>query len=69
MYDSLWKEIGKCCGVVKDFDKDYNMIMFESSDDLVGNIKISSMIIIVKAVFKYGANYFPRVCLNYCKYE
>ena len=43
--------------------------MFESSDDVVGMINISTMTIIVKAVFMDGANYFPQVCLNYCKYE
>ena len=69
MYDSVWKEIGRLCGVVNDFDKDYNVIMFESSNDIVGMINISTMTIIVKAVLKDGANYFPQVCLNYCKYE
>ena len=69
VYDNLWKEIGKLCGVVNDFDKDYNAIMFESDDDVSGNINISTMNIIVKAVFKDGANYFPQVCLSYCKYE
>ena len=69
MYDSVWKETGRLCGVANDFDKDYRVIMFESSDDVVGMINISTMIIIVKTVFKDGANYFPQVCLNYCKYE
>ena len=69
MYDSVRKEIGRLCRVVNDFDKDYNVIMCESSDDVVGMINISTMTIIVKAVFKDGANYFPQVCLNYCKYE
>ena len=69
MYDSLCKEIGRLCGVVKDFDKDYNVIMFESDDEVDGMINISTMTIIVQAVFKNGANYFPQVCLSYCKYE
>ena len=69
VYDNLWKEIGKLCGVVNDFDKDFNVIMFESDDDVSGMINISTMTIIVKAVFKDGANYFPQVCLSYCKYE
>ena len=69
VYDNLWIEIGKLCGVVNDFDKDYNVIMFESDDDVSGNINISTMTIIVKAVFKDGANYFPQVCLSHCKYE
>ena len=68
MYDSVWKEIGRLCGVVNDFDKDYNVIMFESSDDVVGMINISTMTIFAKAVLKDGTNYFPQVCLNYCKY-
>ena len=69
MYDSLWKENKKLCEVVNDFDKDYNVIMFESSDDVSGMIYISTMTIIVKAVFKDGVNYFPQVCLSYCKNE
>ena len=69
MYDNLWKEIRKLCGVVNDFDKDYNVIMFESDDNVSGMINISTMTIIVKAVFKDGANYFPQVCLSYCKCE
>ena len=68
-YDNLWKEIGKLCGVINDFDKDFNVIMFESDDDVSGNINISTMAIIVKAVFKDGANYFRQVCLSHCKYE
>ena len=69
VYDNLWEKIGKLCGVINDFDKDFNVIMFESSDDVSGNINISTMTIIVKAVFKDGANYFPQVCLSYCKFE
>ena len=69
MYGSVWKEIGRLCGVVNDFDKDYNGIMFESSDNVVGMINISNMAIIVKAVLKDGSNYFPQVCLNYCQYD
>ena len=69
MYDNLWKEIKRLCGVVNDFDKDYNVIMLESDDDVSGMINISTMTIAVQAVFKDGANYFPQVCLSYCKYE
>ena len=69
VYDNLWKEIGKSCGVVNDFDKDYNTVMFESGDDVSGNTNIGTMTIIVKAVFKDGANYFPQVYLSYCKYD
>ena len=69
MDDNLWKEIKKLCGIVNDFDKDYNVIMFESSDDVSGMINIITMTIIVKAVFKDGNNYFRQVCLSYCKYE
>ena len=69
MYDNMWKEIGKLCGVVSDFDKDYNVIMFESDDEVEGMININTMTIIVKCVFKDGVNYFPQVCLNYCQYE
>ena len=69
MYDRVWKKIGGLCGVVNDFDKDYNVIMFESSDDVRGMININSMTIIVKAVFKDSALYYPQVCLNYCAYD
>ena len=69
VYDNLWKEIGKSCGVVNDFDKDCNTVMFESDGDVSGNINIDTMTIIVKAVFKDGANYFPQVYLSYCKYD
>ena len=69
VYDNLWKEIGKLCGVVNDFDKDYNVIMFESDNDASGMININTITIIVKAVFKDSANYFPQVCLSHCKYE
>ena len=43
--------------------------MFESDDNVSGKINISTITIIVKAAFKDGANYFPQVCLSYCKYE
>ena len=54
---------------MNNFDEDFNVIMFESDDDVSGMINISTMTIIVKAVFKDGANYFPQVCFSYCKYE
>ena len=63
------KDIVRPCGVVNDFDKDYNVIMFESSDDVRGIININSMTIIVNAVFKDSALYYPQVCLNYCAYD
>ena len=66
-YDNLWKEIGKLCGVVNDFDKDYSVIMFEASDDVSGNINITisgNININISTT-----NYFPQVCLSHCKYE
>ena len=60
MYNRVWKEIGNLCGVVGDFDKDYNVIIFESGDEVRSMINISVMTIIVGA--DYGANYFPQVC-------
>ena len=63
------ERIGRLCEVVNDFDKDYNVIMFESSDDVRGMININSMTIIVKAIFKDGALYYPQACLNYCAYD
>ena len=65
----MWKEIERLCGVVNDFDKDYNVIMFESSVDVRGMININNMTVIVKAVFKDGALYYPQVWLNYCAYD
>ena len=69
VYDNLWKEIKELYEIVNDFDKGYNVIMFESDDNVSGMINISTMTIIVKAVLKDAVNYFPQVCLNYCKYE
>ena len=66
MYDRVWKEIGRLCGLVNDFDKDYNVIMFESSDDVRGMININSTTIIVKAVFKDGALYYPSLFKLLC---
>ena len=66
MYDRVWKEIGRLCGLVNDFDKDYNVIMFESSDDVRGMININSTSIIVKAVFKDGALYYPSLFKLLC---
>ena len=57
------------CVELQEFDKDYNVIMFESDDEVRGMINIKAMTIIVKCVFKDGANYFPQVCLNYCSYD
>ena len=38
MYDNLWKKIGKLCGVVNDFDRDYNVIMLRPFLRMVLNI-------------------------------
>ena len=46
MYDNLWKEIKRLCGVVNDFDKDYNVIMFESSDDISGMILVLRLLLL-----------------------
>ena len=68
MYTREWDEIKKLCRIDA-FSKYYSVMMFESSKDVVGMINISTMTIIVKAVFRNGSNYFPQVCLNYCSYD
>ena len=70
LYDNIWNKLKKLCNVNKDeFDKDYNVVMFESDDKINGKIMIDTMTIVIKSVFKDGANNFPQICLNYCFYS
>ena len=70
MYDNIWNKLKKLCNVNKnEFDKDYNVVMFESDDKINGKIMIDAMTIVIKSVFKDGANYFPQVGLDYCYYS
>ena len=45
LYDNIWNQINKLCNVNKDFDKDINVIMFESDDKINGKIMIVTMIL------------------------
>ena len=51
--------------------KKYMKIKFSSDDELPLNktIKISGMIIIVKAVFHENNKYYPKAFLDKCLYE
>ena len=70
LYDNIWNKLKKLCNVNKDeFDKDYNVVMFESDDKINGKIMIDTMTIVIKSVFKDGANNFLQICLNYCFYS
>ena len=69
LYDNTWNQINKLCNVNKDFDKDINVIMFESDDKSNGKIMIDTMTIVIKSVFKDGACYVPQIILNYCFYS
>ena len=68
LYDRVWQGIGKLCNV-DSFGKSYDVIMFKSDDDVSGMINISSMTVIIKAVFKDGGVFYPQICLNYCAYD
>ena len=69
LYDNIWNKLKELCNVNKDFDKDYNVVMFESDDKINGKIMIDTMTIIIKSVFKDGSCYFPQVGLDYCFYS
>ena len=69
LYDNIWKQNNKLCNINKDFDKDINVIMFESDDKINGKIMIDTMTIVIKSVFKDNANYFPQIALTYCFYS
>ena len=68
MYDKVWKEIKKL-SEIDSFGKSYDVIMFESDDDVSGMIDISSMAVIIKAVLKDSGVFHPQICLNYCAYD
>ena len=46
-------------------------LWFDSDEDLLLNktIKISSMIIVVRAIFHENKKYYPRVFLDECLYK
>ena len=68
MYDRVWEKIKKLCQA-DSFGKSFNVIMFESDDDVLGVFNISSVTIIIKAVLKDSGVFYPQICLNYCAYD
>ena len=70
MYDNAWEEIKKVIdNGVDDFSEDYGVIMFDSVDDVVGMINISSMTVIIRSVFCKDNCFYPQIHLNYCSYD
>ena len=68
MYDKVWNEIKNLCEI-DSLGKSYDVIMFESDDDVSGMIDISSVTVIIKAVLKDRGVFYPQICLNYCAYD
>ena len=74
MYTNLWEEIKKVINEVDDFsnyDKNYDLISFDTDDILSLNsiISIYSMPIIVKSVFKDNNKFYPQIYLTNCRYN
>ena len=70
MYENVWEGIKKVIdNGVDDFSKDYGVIMFDSVDDVVGMINISSMTVIIGSVLCKDNCFYPQIHLNYCSYD
>ena len=70
MYDNVWEGIKKDIdNGVDDFSKDYGVIMFDSVDDVVGMVSISSMTVIIRSVLCKDNCFYPQIHLNYCSYD
>ena len=72
MYDSVCgKELKESLIMVliDDFSKDYGVIMFDSVDDVVGMINISSMTVIIRSALCKDNCFYPQIHLNYCSYD
>ena len=70
MYDNAWEGIKRVIdNGVDDFSEDYGVIMFDSVDDVVGMINISSMTVIIRSVFCKDNCFYPQIHLNYCSYD
>ena len=74
MYTRVWEEIKKVINEVDEFsnyDKNYNVISFDTDDILSLNsiINIYSMTIIIKSVFKDNNKFFPQIYLINCRYN
>ena len=75
-YIELWKEIKNSINEItlnkfNDFNKDYEVIRFDSDDTLPLNetIQIKSLIVIIRSVFESDGGYYPQVFLDDCLYE
>ena len=70
MYDSVWEGIKKVIdNGIDDCSKDYGVIMFDSVDDVVGMINISSMTVITRSVLCKNNCFYPQIHLNHCSYD
>ena len=74
MYTRVWEEIKNVINEVDEFsnyDKNYNVISFDTDDILSLNsiINIYSMTIIIKSVFKDNNKFFPQIYLINCRYN
>ena len=58
-------------GKIKEYEKDYMKIKFNSDDNLPLNkqLKLLSVTIIVRSAFKEDGKYYPQVFLDECLYE
>ena len=54
-----------------EYGKDYMKIKFSSDDHLPLNkqLKLMSLVIIVRTVFEEDGKYYPQIFLNECLYE
>ena len=74
MYTRIWEEIKKVITEVDEFsnyDKDYDVISFDTDDILSLNsiINIYSMTTIIRSVFKDNNKFYPQIYLTNCTYN
>ena len=74
MYTRIWEEIKKVINEVDEFsnyDKNYDVISFDTDDILLLNsiINIYSITIIIKSVFKDNNKFYPQIYLTECRYN
>ena len=74
MYTRIWEEIKKLINELDEFsnyDKNYDVISFETDDILSLNsiINIYSITIIIKSVFKDNNKFYPQIYLTDCRYN
>ena len=73
--EELWNKIRDLIRSITknadDYDENYMKIKFNSDDELPRNktIEISSMIIVVRAVFHENDKYYPHIVLDECLYK